>query len=572
MRFPALFRVHRVMYVLAVSVAVGSCVSISVAQAASVTIGSPQGVVPHHKGTTSVGLSAQFPQPSLQYWGGPVLRSNETFAIFWDPAGAFSASYRDLVNQFLHDVAADSGKTTNAYSVLNQYFDTTSPITYDSSFAGSATDTDPYPSGCPATTQYPVCFTDQQLGAELDAFLYAQGITRSANRVFLVFTPAGVNTCFTASGFACASNLFCAYHAGFTGGHGDAIYADLPYAAVPGCDTGQHPNGSDADPVLDLASHEHKEMIDDPLIWQAISFSGRGSLAPPLAWYDRYRGESDDKCQDYYGPTQTNGVGAYNQVINGHAYLLQAEWSNALAQAQGLGCVTDGTDRAPSAAFNANPHGAVTAFDASASSDPDPGDSIKSYFWNFGDGTSAFTDATTDHRFPAAGTYRVVLYVTDSHGAASRVQQDVTVSAPGPTKAFQAKLTEYFDDARRVMYGGGNATDLGTVREYGAATFDFSNFPATFGVSSGYLQLWHVDSTGAKSAFLVQYHATLTDSASPPAGNNYTLTGNYSIVSGYGEVQGAYGAGTITGTCTSSFTSDIAQCTDTWNGTLGGVP
>src|SRR5205085_11675782 len=101
--------------------------------------------------------------------------------------------------------------------------------------------------------------------------------------------------------------------------------------AIPGCDIPSHPNGSAADPVLDAASHEHKEMIDDPLVWKAPDF------APTLAWYDPSFGESSDKCVYYFGPTKNNGVGDYNQVINGHQYLLQSEWSNALAAPQGYG-------------------------------------------------------------------------------------------------------------------------------------------------------------------------------------------------------------------------------------------
>src|SRR4051812_10932863 len=53
--------------------------------------------------------SPQTPQPSVQYWGGPVLRTNETFVVFWDPNGQLSQSYRDLVVRYFQDVAADHG-------------------------------------------------------------------------------------------------------------------------------------------------------------------------------------------------------------------------------------------------------------------------------------------------------------------------------------------------------------------------------------------------------------------------------------------------------------------------------
>src|SRR4051812_35791179 len=79
----------------------------SAAASPHVRTGTPRGIIPHHKGGTAFIGQFQYPQPSLQYYGGPVLRTNETFAIFWDPAGRFSQSYRDLIVRYLQDVAAD---------------------------------------------------------------------------------------------------------------------------------------------------------------------------------------------------------------------------------------------------------------------------------------------------------------------------------------------------------------------------------------------------------------------------------------------------------------------------------
>ena len=52
----------------------------------------------------------------LPYGGGPVLHSNRTHPIFWEPAGSgltFDPGYESLIETFLIDVAADSHKTTN---------------------------------------------------------------------------------------------------------------------------------------------------------------------------------------------------------------------------------------------------------------------------------------------------------------------------------------------------------------------------------------------------------------------------------------------------------------------------
>ena len=78
------------------------------------------------------------------------------------------------------------------------------------------------------------------------------------------------------------------------------------------CDAGYYPNGqsTEADPTINVVSHEHRESINDPL----------GN-----AWYDRRGYEGSDKCAWNFGTL----TGDYNQTINGHHYALQQEWSNA---------------------------------------------------------------------------------------------------------------------------------------------------------------------------------------------------------------------------------------------------
>jgi len=65
-------------------------------------------------------------------------------------------------------------------------------------------------------------------------------------------------------------------------------------------------------------------------------------------------------------------------------------------------------------------------FDGSASSDPDSGDSIATWAWDFGDGASAAT-VTADHTYTAEGTYEVSLTVTDTNGATNMDTLTVTI-------------------------------------------------------------------------------------------------------------------------------------------------
>jgi hypothetical protein len=51
--------------------------------------------------------------------GGPVLSAEAPYLIFWDPTHAIPAASEGLLDQYLTDVAAASGSTTDVYSVLS---------------------------------------------------------------------------------------------------------------------------------------------------------------------------------------------------------------------------------------------------------------------------------------------------------------------------------------------------------------------------------------------------------------------------------------------------------------------
>lgn len=72
----------------------------------------------------------------------------------------------------------------------------------------------------------------------------------------------------------------------------------------------------------------------------------------------------------------------------------------------------------------------AVVFDAALSADPDAGDSIVSYNWNFGDGTTG-AGVSTVHTYAAAGTYIVRLTVTDSRLATGEATVAITVKSSG---------------------------------------------------------------------------------------------------------------------------------------------
>jgi len=280
------------------------------------------GVVPSHElaGPPQTGMG------NLQYHGGPAMHTDTTRAIYWFPAGSsYSANYVNVNNGFLQNVAADSGKTSNVYYSDTQYSDSTNGrILYSSSFAGSVIDTNPFPaSGC-NDSYTSICLTDKQLQTEISRVITAQGWPRGTTNMVFLYTPKNVGSCYSPG--SCAFSSFCAYHSAFGSGSSTTIYANQPYAAfvTRACDSGQHPNGDDADATINVVSHEHNESITDPL----------GN-----AWFDMQGYENGDKCAWNFGTTLgRTAYGYYNQVIGSGKYYVQQEWSNAHR-----GCVLRGT-------------------------------------------------------------------------------------------------------------------------------------------------------------------------------------------------------------------------------------
>ena len=70
--------------------------------------------------------------------------------------------------------------------------------------------------------------------------------------------------------------------------------------------------------------------------------------------------------------------------------------------------------------FTYRPDGLTVSFSGAASYDPDAGDRVTRWEWDFGDGTTADTTTpTTTHTYAAEGPVQVTLRVVDSHGRAS---------------------------------------------------------------------------------------------------------------------------------------------------------
>jgi hypothetical protein len=256
---------------------------------------------------------------NLIYHSGPVMRTNKTYAIYWVPSGwSMVSGYRSTINKYFSNVAHDSGSKQNVYSTETQYFDSTGSIAYSQTFGGSTTTTSPFPSnGCPLYDGLRACLSDAQISAQVRQVIASKSWVAGPTHAFFLFLPKNVGTCDGSS--SCAFTAFCAYHSWVGSGSTQIVYANMPYADTDpaGCSTGQRPNGTEADDTLNIASHEHREMIEDP--------SGDG-------WYDAAGNEGADKCAWRFGRSLgSTPTGLYNQVIDGSYYYLQEEWTNARA-------------------------------------------------------------------------------------------------------------------------------------------------------------------------------------------------------------------------------------------------
>ena len=152
----------------------------------------------------------------------------------------------------------------------------------------------------------------------------------------------------------------------------------------------------------------------------------------------------------------------------------------------GGGSSTPAPNTPPVASFTATPSSGTAPlsvqFDASTSSDP--GGSIASYSWNFGDGLPTAAGVTVSHVYQTAGTYTVSLTVTDSLGATGSATKSVSVSwiiVPNVYNQTQAAATTAIVGAGLVV---GNVTQQSSATVL-AGRVSSQNPTAGVGVAAG---------------------------------------------------------------------------------------
>jgi hypothetical protein len=447
----------------------GAC-AISVA---ALYAAAPAGAVNATVGGNSYGFqprdaAAPTPTGALTYHGGPVMHSNNTYAIYWDPptptaaTGSYDGDWHGLIDGFLRDVGRDSGTTGNVYSVISQYTDAGGGrAAYNSTYRGAHTDAQAYPSnGCAVG---PTCLTDAQLRTELSSYISANSLPAGMTSIFFLLTPPGVTVCTDASGTDCSSSSsptsFCSYHSFIgnqsTPGPATVLYAVQPWTAgsagldakwdlsstplATDCQDGSNIQEEPNQTGLDLDGDYDVGLAD--LIINQMSIEQIDTITNPLmnGWYDAANStEQSDQCRDAFlipgtpvptpPPDPSTGAGTLsNQSINGGAYYLQKQFNLDALKLDYPGIPCQHLLRL-AAAFTVpaavNP-GDIVGFDGSESLvDLGPG----SYSWDFGDGSTAVTGPSVSHAFTTPGTYTVTLTITDKGANVTTAQRQVTVN------------------------------------------------------------------------------------------------------------------------------------------------
>ncbi len=154
-----------------------------------------------------------------------------------------------------------------------------------------------------------------------------------------------------------------------------------------------------------------------------------------------------------------SAVGTYTaslSVIDSHG----ATSTNTAQQTITITAATS-ANTPPTARISATPTSSTVpltvGFNGSASSDPDSGDSISSYRFDFGDGSAVITQTgpVISHTYSSVGTYLATLTVTDTHAATSATPATAAIVVT-PVVTAQAPATGRLGGA----FGIGNLLGL----------------------------------------------------------------------------------------------------------------
>jgi hypothetical protein len=211
----------------------------------------------------------------LQYHKGPIIRSSDSYAVYWDPFEIYNSEWMRLIDQYFQNVGSASGTLGDVFSLNAQYGETgysnspTAPAaakeahpSNQSTFRGAYTITAPYPATECTEAAKVACVTDTEIQHMLKEAIKSGALPgatgtvpgAASTPVYYVLTPPGVTVC-TGSGSPstcsyskkleeeaseikagtlhhAAETGICGYHSWTEGEHGTPIvYAVQPWIA-----------------------------------------------------------------------------------------------------------------------------------------------------------------------------------------------------------------------------------------------------------------------------------------------------------------------------------------------------
>jgi len=442
---------------------------------------------------------ATIKEEPLQYHGGPVLHSSDSYAIYWDPTGAYRGDWKRLINEYLQSVGTASGSLEDIFALGGQYRDSGGQAANASTFRGGYTDKDPYPTSenCSETTvEAPVCLTDGQVRAELQHLIGVGALPGATGPpVYYVLTPPGVIVCTDGGGSGNCSdststpaNGICGYHSAIEpGGANPVVYAVQPWVAGDAGRVLQSEPLETATATEDVLACQNDVGLQEPNLFAGLNPFGeyRQGLADviindlsieqgnvvvdPLlnGWYQSStHAEQGDMCQWTFGPAPkpppqvtpeqapANAGLLTNQKIEGHSYYTQWAFDSVgLTAGKGITCWSGVALEPHFTSPNPVNAGDVVAFDGTESditldahTEGLPADepyAAPSYSWDFGDGTSVSGSdrASVFHAYAYGGSYTVTLEVTDSSANKRSFTKTVTVNGPPAPSASSGSST-----------------------------------------------------------------------------------------------------------------------------------
>jgi PKD repeat protein len=185
----------------------------------------------------------------------------------------------------------------------------------------------------------------------------------------------------------------------------------------------------------------------------------------------------------------------------------------------------------------------TVAFDGTGSTDPDPGDSIVAYAWDF-DGDGAHDDAFVaqpQFTYGAVGTYSVTLRVTDDRGASS-VSNPVVISVTAPPPTCPCSLWDSGATPVILADSDPGAVELGVKFQSDVAGYitglRFYKGPGNTGPHRG--NLW--TSTGTLLATVTFSDETASGWQAAPLPAAVAISANTTYIASYHAPAGHYSA------------------------------